>query len=385
MRTTIAEVMKEADYLTHAYLSNVWLQPENGFLQGFDQGVHFRDPSPFDLGPLRKRLFIRALTRYSRPFENLFELGYRCLFAPDLLKSEGSTINYHARRFLQNQGQNRFFLWLYYMEPHSIYNPGKPFRPLPDGITPERENLLRTITFLTLGDIGSLILTPPDVQGLLSLYDGEIAEVDQLIGEVMEELENHGLTDRTLIVLLADHGEEFNDHGGFTHGGNLYQETIHVPLIFSGPPVVEPGRVVETRVPLLDLLPTLADVVGAPIPNEARGRSLMPVLQGGTLEELPIYSEGLHRTPFDLQTVIHGHYKLVYSRYKQQVELYDLRNDPREQINLAELEPAKTEELMALLQGWMEQAETAAQTLPRQIPAQKPDESFEQLLREGGY
>lgn len=385
MRTTMAEVMKEAGYRTQAYLNNVWLQPKNGFLQGFDRGVHFRDSMAFDLSPLLQRPLIKFLSRYSPRFKDIFQRGYRCLFDPDFRKSDGNEVNYYARRFLRLHREERFFLWLYYMEPHSIYNPEEPFHPLPEAITPARERMLRTIDFLTLGDIGPLVLTPTDLRALVSLYNGEIVDVDRLIGQIMEELETQGLTDRTLVVLMADHGEEFMDHGGYTHGGNLYQETIRVPLIFSGPPVAQPGRVVETRVALLDLLPTLADLVGVPIPSEARGRSLMPILQGELLEGRPIYSEGLHRTPFDLQSVIHQDYKLIYSASKQQVELYNLGSDPQEQTNLAETEPAKREELMALLQAWMERSQAAAQTLPRQSPAQVPDQSFIRLLRQGGY
>ncbi len=386
MRTTIAEAVKEGGYRTQAYLNNVWLQPDRGFLQGFDDARWFRDQEPFDLESLRERPLLELVGRHSEPFRELFAQGHKLLFDPGFLQiQEGASISEYAVRFLKKHREERFFLWLYYMEPHTPYQPVRPYRPLPQSISPERETFLRNMTFWPLGSSGPSVLTPADLQALVSLYDGEVHDVDWQVGQVLQQLDKLGLTDRTLVVLLADHGEEFNDHGGYTHGRALYQETVRVPLIFSGPPVAQPGRVVETPVALLDLLPTLAEVAGVPIPADARGRSLLPALRGEELAEVPIYTEGLHRMPVDSQALIYQGYKLIYSSLQQKVELYDLRNDPGEQVNLVETDRSRADEMLALLQAWMEQSHQVAQTLPRESPPRTTDEWFIRLLEVVGY
>jgi arylsulfatase A-like enzyme len=289
-------------------------------------------------------------------------------------------------RFLRLHGDERFFLWLYYMEPHTIYDPDQPFRPLPADITPSREKFLRALTFGPLGDAGTETIRPVDLQALLSLYDGEIAAVDALVGEVLTELENQGLADRTVVILLSDHGEEFLDHGDYTHGHTLYDELLRVPFIVSGPAVKAPGRMVKTQVRLLDLVPTVCEIAGAPIPEEAGGRSLFPFLNGEEMEELPAFSESLHTTIFQKKSIRHDGYKLIYDIESGDLELYDLRSDPREQVNLADQAPEVAAEMLAELQAWMVRSAQAAAELPRQRPvSQVMSDEMRQRLRDAGY
>lgn len=386
LRTTIAEVMQAAGYRAHAYLSSIWLQPQDGFLQGVQEAGFVWAPAPFDQAFLAQRPLLRTVLLY-QPLRTAFEAGYELLFDPRLVPANrGDLVNHYALRFLRRRPSEPFFLWLYYMEPHAPYNPDRPFRPLPAEITPERERFLRELGDALLEAASPPNLTSEEQQALLSLYDGNIAEVDRLIGQILAELERQGLRERTLVVILADHGEEFYDHGGYAHGGTLYGETLHVPLIFSGPPVTTPGRVVETPVRSLDLLPTLAEAIGQAPPAEARGRSLLPFLQGEDLEALPLYSEDVYRPPYDLKAVRYRNYKLIYSPSLQQFELYNLERDPGEQVDVSQTEPQQLAELMALLEDWQAQTFLAAQTLPRVAPPQGQDSGgFRELLKEGGY
>jgi arylsulfatase A-like enzyme len=387
MRTTIAEVMQEAGYSTYAYVSSIWIQPQDGFLQGFQESAFVRVPAPFDLPFLLERPLLQSFDSYLPLVHHTFAWGYEFLFDPRLVpNNRGDLVNQYARRFLRLHKEDRFFLWLYYMEPHSPYNPEKPLHPLPSAITPEREIYLRTLSDSLLEDETPPALNPDDLEALISLYDGNIAEIDRLVGEILIDLESYGLLNRTLIIVQADHGEEFFEHGSYSHGGTMYDETLHVPFIFSGPPITRPGLQVETPVSLLDLLPTLAEIVQVPIPTEARGHSLLPVLQGAEMEEQPIYSEDIYRFPFDRKAVRYQGYKLIYSPSLQETELYNLHNDPLEQISLTDADTTKAAELMALLRKWMEQTETAAQELPRSAPPQSAaGAGFRQLLDEGGY
>ncbi len=386
MRTTIAEVMQEAGYRTHAYLASVWLQPHDGFLQGFDRAAFVWARAPFDRDFLEQSPLLRTVL--SGPAMRAgFEWGYSLLFDPHLVPANrGERVNHYALRFLRRQPREPFFLWLYYMEPHAPYDPEQPFRPLPGEITPERERYLRSLEDTLLEAASPLDLTPTERAALVSLYDGNIVEVDRLVGEVIAELDRQGLRERTLVVVMADHGEEFYDHGGYSHGGTLYQEILHIPFIFWGSPVRVSGRVVETPVAALDLLPTLAEVAGGSIPAEARGRSLLPALQGEELEARPIYSEGLFRPPYDLQAVQYAGYKLISSPSSHRAELYDLHHDPTEQVDLSLQEPDRMAALMALLETWAAQTAQTARSLSRAAPPQTLDSAgFQELLREGGY
>ncbi len=142
----------------------------------------------------------------------------------------------------------------------------------------------------------------------------------------------------------------------------------------------------QTPVALLDLLPTLAEVMGVPVPPEAHGRSLVPALRGERLEPWPIYSEKPHLAPADMYSVLDQGYKVIYTEPLNRVELYDLRSDPGERNNLAGQEPARARRLMGFLLAWLEQARRVAEELPRAAPPGAVDDSsIQDLLDRGGY
>jgi arylsulfatase A-like enzyme len=269
------------------------------------------------------------------------------------------------------------------MEPHSPYNPKKPFVPLPEDLSDERVRYLRKLEYWELRRHAEI--SPVDHEALLSLYDGMIAEADQLVGELTGELESLGLADRTVIVLLSDHGEEFNEHGGYTHGQGFHHELLRVPLIISGPVVSAPGRVVGTPVRLVDLLPTLSEIAGASVPEEARGRSLLPALQGESIEELPAFGEKLYQVEGNHVVVTFRGFKLIYESRSGNMQLFDLNNDPQENTDISEHQPGKRQELLKLLNEWMAQTAAAARDLPRSTPAEGIDESVEEMIRDAGY
>jgi arylsulfatase A-like enzyme len=393
MRVTLAEALHDAGYRTQAYTTNGHIVTANGYHQGFDNFADVRlRPLSFDLLKLHQHtlawLACEAPKKILRTDSvcRLFDWGYDQLFDPPLLleKKNGPQITAQARDFLRQQGDGRFFLWLYYLDPHIPYNPQQPFRPFPAEVTPDREKFLRSLTFLELS--GEDIIRPVDLQGLLSLYDGEIAEVDALVGEVLAELEKLGLQDRTLVVFLSDHGEEFYDHEDFTHGHTMYDELLHVPLVISGPGIEAAGQSVETQVRLLDLVPTLCEIAGAHTPGEARGRSLMPFLRGEEMDELPAFSETLHTSIFEKKSVRYNGYKLIYDVERERVELYDVRQDPREQVNLAESKPEIVGAMLPDLKTWIVQSAQTATELPRQHPlTHSLDDEMRQRLRDAGY
>ena len=221
--------------------------------------------------------------------------------APDARQRDGAESERLAERWLASIGTSRAFLFLHLNEPHAPY-------------------------------------APPDRFSEYSPYDGEIAYADEIIARLVRYLKSHQLYDRSTIVVLSDHGEGLGDHGEQRHGLFLYDETIHVPLIVKQEANAGPGRRVSDPVQLIDLVPTVLDLVKAPIPGNLRGRSLKALLDGdgtGRFDERTIYAEAFYaRSHFgwsDLVAATDGRYRYIGA---PTVELYDLRNDPRERDNL---------------------------------------------------
>ena len=211
-------------------------------------------------------------------------------------------------------------------------------------------------------------------------YDSEIGYVDDELRRLFEEF---GFLGRDVVVFLSDHGEEFGDHGGEGHSFQLYDElqrvlmTWHVPL-----PGFVPGRCSENA-SLVDVLPTLVDVLGwDPLPD-LDGRSLAGALRGSptSAADRPLFA---HRASYgrsdDIYSVIVGEWKLI-QRTDQAPELYHLGLDPGELENRSELEPARTERLSELLQDWLGRD---SGPLGREVQVEIDDE-LERELRELGY
>src|SRR5690606_36391817 len=147
-----------------------------------------------------------------------------------------------------------FFTFVHLWDVHYDYIPPEPYYSMYD---PNYSGALdgRRIAFEGF----PLSASAADVRHLLSLYDGEIRYTDETIAHLLGALESHGLVENTLIVLTADHGEEFKEHGNKGHQKTLYQEIIHIPLILSAPNRLPEGLVVEEPVALSDVAPTIAE------------------------------------------------------------------------------------------------------------------------------
>src|SRR5438093_5515506 len=151
-----------------------------------------------------------------------------------------------ALNWLKEHGQQKFFVWVHYYDPHDPYDPPEPFK---SGY-------------------------PKDP------YSGEIAYTDQQVGRLFDFLDEAKLQERTLVVVMGDHGEGLNDHGEKTHGIFIYDDTLHVPLLMAGPGVPG-GTVINSQARSIDLLPTVAEFFGLPANPAAQGVSLWPVIAGG--------------------------------------------------------------------------------------------------------
>jgi arylsulfatase A-like enzyme len=204
-----------------------------------------------------------------------------------------------------------------------------------------------------------------------ALYDGGVLHTDRFLGRLFEELRRLDLWERTIVVVTANHGEEFADHDPKrfydAHCSPVHEELVHVPLLLRVPGRFRPGTVVEEPVELLDLAPTLLDLVGLPVPSVMQGESLVEVVEGGRAHRRWSLSEATCVRP-EWKALRNGRYKYVAaievgadddrSNPKARVlvrRLYDLARDPKERKDLAEEQPDRAGsmhgQLMEILAG----------------------------------
>lgn len=225
------------------------------------------------------------------------------------------------------------FLYLHFMEPHAPYDPPQHLRRRiagdpPPGVSDHEANakLIDVTRWGTLSDA--------EVARLARLYDAELASLDRALERLFTELRARGLLEHAIVVVTADHGEEFHEHGGLLHGTALYEESVRIPLIMTGPGLPA-GRVVTDEVSLVDVAPTLLALLGLPPEPRFEGRSLVERLSPSTdprdvvLQLFPIGSAGEVRR--HVAGLVHGRRKLLVPPPPRAPEAYDLQADPGEQ------------------------------------------------------
>lgn len=180
-------------------------------------------------------------------------------------------------------------------------------------------------------------------------YLRSLRVVDGYLGQVRAAVARLGLTERTLLLAVADHGEAFGEHDSRFHGSNLYDELIRVPLVAAGPGVVP--RVIDAPVSLIDLGPTILDWFGLSTPASFMGQSLVPLLLGGSRSfQRPIVAE----TRLKQAMVFEDGYKAIRDLRRKTLELYDLKKDPGELANLSDQVDVEHEEHLLLLRSFFE-------------------------------
>jgi choline-sulfatase len=227
------------------------------------------------------------------------------------LERRGGEVVDRALAWLNKRPAGPFFLWVHLYDPHDPYDPPEPYK--------------------------TRYQTEP--------YDGEIAYIDSVVAKLLAGLRTHGLSDSSLIAVMADHGEAFGEHGENHHGIFLYDETIHVPLLLKVPGQ-RSARRVETRIGLVDVAPTILHAVNLPVPSAMQGESLLGFLKPDQGEDLnqpnhlnlqhPVYAESSY-----------GHLSFGWSKLQAwrttkylyieapERELYDQSLDPLAARNLA--------------------------------------------------
>jgi arylsulfatase A-like enzyme len=293
-----------------------------------------------------------------------------------------------AIEHLERAGDRRFFLWLHLLSPHADYSPPPPYDAAFTG--PGASRLSGAIEALVDARARGVRLSDADVAHVVALYDGEIAYVDTLVDRLLSALRERGLEQSTLVVFTADHGEDLHEHNRyFFHSPSMYSSSLHVPLILSWPGTLPAGIRTDHPASLVDIAPTVLSLLGLPASSSFLGVDLLP---GGKVPaEAPrtvAFSETSGRI-FAARTV---DWRLVYNPEKLrpeapggpypigEVELYDLRRDPREQDDVAESRKDVLADLTARIVAWQQR-----ERRPGGVPEQTLDDETREELQALGY
>jgi arylsulfatase A-like enzyme/uncharacterized membrane protein YbhN (UPF0104 family) len=358
---TVAEAMRAGGYTTYGVVTNYNVAPFFNFHQGFDE-YHYLEPD-FVLGAndtAAKLLLVQSLRQRIEA-----QRARRGQVAPGSAYQDATKVNAELFRFWESRPQAPWFVFAAYMDPHDPYFP-HPY----DGTGYSR----------------AANATPDasEAPRLRALYDGEIAFWDERFGELIADLKRRGLYDDTTIVVTADHGEEFMDHGGYWHGTTLYDEQLHVPLLLKLPRAERGGTVVSHWVELIDISPSLLRENGIQPPNQMQGKDLM-------LGSESVFAEEDHegnvlralrsrRGAAELKVI---EANPGNPRGLDPYELYRIDQDPKEQVNLAREEA----ELLTLSASQLHQQTEQVKKgrVERQTLNVAADENAVQKLRALGY
>jgi arylsulfatase A-like enzyme len=308
----IPEAMKSAGYSTGGIVSNVNLAESFGFAQGYDDYYYLGPDYLFGAEESSSRLIVYQLGRQLA----LGVFGGNEVRFNDFYQ-DSEVVNDVAFKWLDDRKDERFFLFLHYMDAHDPYFV-HPYNG--EGIArvsmPEPE--------------------PEMAEELKSLYRGEIEYLDENFGKLLSKLDAEGLYDDTVIVLTADHGEEFAEHGGFWHGLTLYDEQIHVPLLIKWAKDGEQARPgADSGIArLIDVGPTILGVAGLDIPETMQGIDLRTPFASRSEKDQQVFSEEDHEgnVLWSLRTEDE---KLIIAnannpRGVPEREYFDVSSDPQE-------------------------------------------------------
>jgi arylsulfatase A-like enzyme len=354
--TTLSELLAAQGYNTAAIAAN------SGYLTsgfGFSQGFAYYDARPADPFLDRGSYFGGGLPRYSLRWKIRRLITNRLKPRQyEQISRRAEEINREAYRRLDVLKKDRrpFFLFLNYMDAHTPYIPPRPFDTrypgVDDGIS----------TPYILGITQHLLKYGGDIpmrlqRHIRSQYDGGISYIDYEIGKLIAHLKSVGLYDNSMIVITADHGEALGEHNMLDHGTSVYNEQVKIPLIIRFPrnKATARGQVQNEPASSVDVLPTVLETLGLPIPANLNGLSLLN--KPNSLEERPVFSESYRKGPQGSDPARNAQRAVVFRGWKLvadpsgRCELYSLHNDTNEATNLCGQEPDLSKNLIGMLRN----------------------------------
>ena len=356
----LSEVLWDAGYTTAGFVSGPYLNAAYGFAQGWD---HYDDYTVARVSHLA---------------------AWKGVTSPPLLGMVSEWL--HG---WDAQGRGRpFFIFLHMWDVHYDYTPPPPYDSMFD---PDYRGTVTGEDF-ELGTQVHAGMDPRDLEHVVALYDGEIRYTDLYLGKVLDQLRALGVLDNTIVVVTADHGDEFFEHGRKGHKKALYDESILVPLVIRFPQKVPAGRVVDPQVRLMDVAPTIISLAGLHKPAEFGSRAaqgaaaphdLTPWMIGeGALPPLMAFSDLAGEAEVPLAAVRSPDFKLIQEvEGHRHEELYDLTKDPGEHQNLVRPDRVAETPLRQELAAWRETFQ-GTQTLSQTVEL---SEDHKERLRALGY
>jgi choline-sulfatase len=379
---TLAEQLRGAGYVTASVIAN----PFAGRITGLDRG--------FD--------YLEEWAVVQRYRTDAHDRG-----------TDSEAVNKIAFPWLDAHRDEPFFLYAHSTDPHA------PYRP-PAGFEEKFANPADTAEFdrvyKSLGGkhkyAGGTVIdrtgckragVNPDkfIQRAGDRYDGEILHNDRSLEQLVDKLKQLGILDNTLIIVVSDHGEEFWDHGWTGHGHSLYQELTHGVFLMWNPKLIPAPRRITEPVQLIDVMPTVLDLMDVKIPDVVEGQSLAPFAKGQPFQRRgPVMTsrfadpeakkEGVvPENRIDAVALLDANWKLIYREKGKEagvskVELYDRRADRTETTNIATQHPQEVDRLMTEIGKWMDAQKQIRTFLGRGAKATMDKQTLEQL-RSLGY
>jgi len=303
----ISSILQKNGYETAGFVSCVldFLTPQRGFAKGFDHYIGLEETH-----------------------------------------ARAEVINRHAFEWIDRRTGNKpMFMWMHYCDVHSDYNAPEPFKnSFTDKEIDRALGRSKTLKGVLKGEKA---FNAQELEESIVLYDQEILYTDHHIGKLIDKIKESENFENTLIIIGADHGEEFLEHGGVLHQTSLYDELLRAPLIFHCPKSLPGGERISNQVQNMDIAPTLLEFCRIPGDPEFRGQSLMPLMQGKSDSIDGFAFSHLDISSFNMwcdnwkQSILRTVYmarsneeKLIYEPLSESFEYYDLREDPEEQHDL---------------------------------------------------
>jgi len=323
---TLAEVLKENGYLTAAANANsVWITKKQGFHQGFDFWYNkyrfIYEPKIATI--FRKLNYFEFISRFTKIYLNAAE------------------INEVVFNWLDKYGKNSFFLFINYMDPHWPYIPEIPYNKSFPAKT-KKIYISNPYKFLRQEQE----LSEEEKNYLISNYDGETKYTDYHIGILLDKLKSMGIYKNSIIIITSDHGEFLGEHNRIIHGTDLYDPVVKVPLIIKPHKSYKGQLFNKNTVQLIDVFPTILNMIAVPIPDDVQGTSLTKDTEHDIISEN--YNDWGKR---DIISLVKDNYKFILSTDGSH-ELYNLEKDPGEINNLIDKESEIYESLKNELLLW---------------------------------
>jgi len=368
-RPLLAETLRNADYQTAGFHSNPYLNTQFGYGRGFETFFSSESESS-TLGDLRqwvKDTFDESSLVF-KLLKSMYDLSERAVgFNPGTPFVRAEQLTDRAIQWARSADAGPRFLWIHYMDVHHPYAPPESYQQAfrDEPVSDRRAIQLRRKMLEEPDDI-----TDAELQTLIDLYDGEIKYFDHHAGRLVEEIKELW-GDDTVVGFTSDHGDEFLDHGMFSHYDTFYDELVHVPLLFS---VDDTGGEHEELVELLDLSPTLVDYAGVPSPDEFLGSSLRELFETGSWEKDGVCVEAASGRAYRTTD-------WKYVRTDSDRRLFDLTEDPDERTDVLEDNPDIVQEFETRLERY-EQYEQETKT---NVDAVDIDGQTKDRLEDLGY